>query len=604
MVRRAFQLALVFLILAPAAAFAQAVTATADRTSMAVGEELHVEVEYIGGGRAQLSEPAGDDFVILGTSTMSSMQIMNGRRASRLTFTVTMRPSRTGQLTVGRFPVSVGGQTHLTEPIAISVTETSPEAGADAAGGVPVRPIRPTAPTGNSGPASRQAMAAPMSDLMFRPTVRAPGRDEPFIIATITEASPTVGQQFVIDFVLMRPDSVFFGLDSLEMTEPDFASLWFEEITELRSRGRFNRLGTVRVGGGRYTPTVIRSYAAFALSSGELVIPSMEFVVADRGMRSRGRRTTLRSQPLVLDVQPPPADGASTGFHPGNIGVFELQATTDVRVARAGDTVNVTISVLGGGLVSRLDLPSLPEFEGARVYPADDTHTQAVGPDGWMRGTARRRISVVPLAEGSLQLPEVTFEFYDPWLGEYVMQTVALPEIPISGQNPNVETVAEPITGVRDDWIEELPPRRPVRSSAPAPAVVGVPYWIALAVPPFAFSLLVWFGAVRRRRRASAGSRARDFASAKALTAIDGSAPGDVAVSMRAYLEDLTGGSARGLRYDAVTSLVSGLTDEATGRAFASALEAVETARFSGAVDPGSLAADAVAAIERLEERR
>ena len=603
MVIRALQLALLALLFAPTLASAQ-VRATADRTTIGLDEELYVDVEYSGGGRAQLSEPEGDDFVILGTSTMSSMQIVNGRRASRLTFSVTMRPSRAGQLTVGRFPVRVGGQVLYTEPIAVTVTESTPSRTAVGDALEPTTPIRPGTPSGNTGPAGRQAIPAPMSDLMFRPAVRAPGRDSPFIIATTTEVNPTVGQQFIVDFVLMRPDSIFFGLDSLEMTEPDFANLWFEEITELRSRGRFNRLGTVRVGNTRYTPTVIRSYAAFALEPGELVIPSMEFVVADRGMRSRGRRTTLRSQPLLLEALAPPEDGSPDGFHRGNVGSFELQATTDVRVARAGDTVNVTISLLGAGLLSRLDLPTLSEIDGARIYPAEDTHTQAVGPDGWMRGTARRRIAVVPLREGTLELPGVQFEYFDPWLGEFVTQTAELPAIPIAGQNPNVETVAEPTTGVGDDWLEGLPEPRPERSSAPAPSLVGPVYWVGLTLPPLAFLVMLWTARIRRRRAASAGSRAKDGAGAKAVAAVRGATPGEVAAAMRQYLEDLTGSSARGLRYEAVDSLVAGLTNADVGRTFAEALEAAETARFSGDADPGTLEANALKAIERMEEGR
>lgn len=600
MVSRAFAIGLVLLLL-PTALAAQSVRAVADRTTMSVGEELYVDVEYFGGGRAQLSEPEGDDFVVLGTSTMSSMEIVNGRRSSRLTFTVTMRPARTGQLTVGRFPVQVGGRVLYTEPIAVTVSEApAPDRGG---GTEPVRPTRPGIPPGNSGPSGRQAMPSPMSDLMFRPAVIEPGRDEPFLLATVSEVNPVVGQQFIIDFVLMRPDTVFFGLDSVELTEPEFENLWFEEITDHRSRGRLSRLPSVRVGRTRYTPTVIRAYAAFALEPGELIIPTMEFVVADRGLRSRGRRSTLRSRPLVLDVVAPPESGRPDGFYPGNVGAFELQASADVRQARAGDTVNVTIAVVGAGLLSRLDLPTIDGFSGGRVYPAEDSHTQAVGPDGWMRGTARRRIAVVPLEEGTLELPAVTLDSYDPWRGEYVSQTVELPRLRVVGQNPNVESVTEAEESPADDWLAQLPNPRPVRSSAPAPSLIGPVYWLGLAAPPTAFATALWLQRARRRREAGAGARQRAQAGKVALAAIEGADAGAIATAMRTYLADITGDPTRGLRLDAVRALVARLADAGTAGLFHDALEAAETARFSGA-DATTLAADASAAVQRLEAQR
>lgn len=602
MVSRVVPLAL-FLLLMPAVVAAQSVRAVADRTTIGLGEELYVDVEFLGAGRAQLSEPDGDDFIILGTTTMSSMEIINGRRSSRLTFTVTMRPTRTGQLTVGRFPVRVGGQLLHTEPISVTVTDAAPAAVAGGTVDEPVRPTRPGQPVGVPGPAGRQAMPPPMSDLMFRPAVAAPGRDEPFILATVSEVAPVAGQQFVIDFILMRPDSVFFGLDSLELTEPEFENMWFEEITDQRSRGQLGRLASVRVGRSRYTPTVIRSYAAFALEPGRLVIPALEFVVADRGFRSRGQRSTLRSRPLLLDVLAPPDADRPDGFYPGNVGAFELQASTDVRQARAGDTINVTIAVIGAGLLSRLDLPSMAQFDGGRVYPAEDTHTQAVGPDGWMRGTARRRIAVVPLAEGTLELPSITLQAFDPWSGEYVSQTVDLPSIRVAGQNPNMETVAEAEQSPDDDWLDQLPERRPLRSSAPAPSLLGPAYWAALAAPPTGFALALWLARARRRREANAGSRQRQQAERTALATISGAEAGAIAMAMRNYLADITGDPTRGLRLDAVRSLVAGLSDDATASLFHDALEAAETARFSGA-DSASLATDAVTAIQKLEASR
>jgi hypothetical protein len=129
-------------------------------------------------------------------------------------------------------------------------------------------------------------------------------------------------------------------------------------------------------------------------------------------------------------------------------------------------------------------------------------------------------------------------------------------------------------------------------------------YWFALVFPPLAFSVILWGSALLRRRRASAGSRARDGAASKALRAISGADAGVIGLAMRTYLEDLTEASARGLRYDDVIALVSGIADVPTGRAFSAALEAAETARFAGDADSDALISGARVAIEHVEAMR
>ena len=144
---------------------------------------------------------------------------------------------------------------------------------------------------------------------------------------------------------------------------------------------------------------------------------------------------------------------------------------------------------------------------------------------------------------------------------------------------------------------------RPVRSSAPAPRLIGPFYWVALGLPPSAFASALWLGRARRRREAGAGRRQREQAGRVALAAIDGADAGAIAAAMRTYLADVTGEPTRGLRLDAVRALVAELSDSDNAADFHDALEAAETARFSGA-DATTLATDAAAAVERLEALR
>ncbi|MFT6400651.1 MAG: hypothetical protein ACJAYU_005429 [Bradymonadia bacterium] len=217
-----------------------------------------------------------------------------------------------------------------------------------------------------------------------------------------------------------------------------------------------------------------------------------------------------------------------------------------------------------------------------------------------MRGSARRQISIVPLQEGPLQLPDISFEYYNPWTGEYQTRTHTPPLLTISGQNPNLEAVAVEETAPELDWLATLPEPRVLGESSQRTSVIGPAFFSALVAPAFFFALVLLRARAIRRREESSGDRRRVEAASNAKNALENAGPSEMGAAMRTYLTDVTDRAARGLRYRDVEALVSDVSGAAVGASFASVLEAVETARFAGG-DSDRLRADALAAIAEME---
>src|SRR5437868_1283071 len=114
---------LVFALL-PATALAQ-VTARAslDRTQARMGETVALTITVDGLQQAAPPDlsPLSGDFAVLGSSTNSSLSIVNGQRTLRTEFGVALRPNHPGTITIP--PLDVAGQ--RTAPLTLQVDATS-----------------------------------------------------------------------------------------------------------------------------------------------------------------------------------------------------------------------------------------------------------------------------------------------------------------------------------------------------------------------------------------------------------------------------------------------------------------------------------------------
>jgi hypothetical protein len=173
-------------------------------------------------------------------------------------------------------------------------------------------------------------------------------------------------------------------------------------------------------GGERYR-VLERRYAIFPERSGELVLPAMQLSgrLVERRDSSiwqptvRGRRITVESEPLQLQIEPRPVDySASAAWQPARkLSVSQQISATDAL--RVGEPVTRTVIIDAVGLEENMIAePVWPAVPGARIYP---DQPQGISRDDgeWVLGHKEFRYAVVPELEGELALPELTVEWWD-----------------------------------------------------------------------------------------------------------------------------------------------------------------------------------------------
>ncbi len=325
------------------------------------------------------------DFEVLGTNSSSQFQILNGQTSSWIEYRISLRPKRTGTLTIP--PISVLGE--RSQPLQIAVRPLSPEVRQAIDRlvffEVDVEP----------NPVYVQAQALLTRRLYYSSGVQ---------IYSDLPGAPDL------------PNAVVLPLGDTRST------------TEVRPQGRYGVL--------------VQTYAIFPEHSGALTIPEISVASSVRlqsGDRTRRSGIRVRSPELRLEVLPVPsaypADqtwlpakqvSISDAWEPGSL-AFE-----------AGKPVRRTLSVRVTGNTGSAIPPLDPHLPGRvfKEYPepvAISEETAAMD----LVGTREQPYSIVPVAPGALQLPEIQLTWWDTVNDRVRVATVAAQRTQVAGDARN-----------------------------------------------------------------------------------------------------------------------------------------------------------------------
>jgi hypothetical protein len=341
------------------------------------------------------------DFEILDRRSETQLSIVNGRQAAVVRLLVTVEPRRPGKLTIPAFDFGRA----KTRPMTLQV-DPAPEL--------------------------------------------EPGALPPVFIEV--ELEPEQGPYYV-HAQLGLIVRVFYQQNLTEAAigqpEPSPASVRLLQETPYQAER----------GGERYR-VLERRYAIFPERSGELVIPAMQLsgrLVERRDSSiwqptARGRRISVQSKPLQLQIEPRPASYTGSDWRPArNLNLSQQISGADAL--HVGEPVTRTVIIDAVGLEENmLAEPTWPEIPGARVYP--DKPQGISRDDGeWVLGHKEFRYAVVPEHEGDLVLPELTVHWWDTVNDRE--RTATLPAKTLSVQPsamvPPPETVPVPPVGAAPD---------------------------------------------------------------------------------------------------------------------------------------------------------
>ena len=462
--RRLIAWCLLLLLLMPVWVHAADVQATLDRSTVALGETvtLNLRIQGDAGNRAMPDlSVLGSDFDMLGTSQNSSLSVVNGAATSELTLGVVLRPRHTGTLQIPSLDVA-GSRT---APLQVEVTAANPSDNATA-------------------------------------------HRDVFMEAQVEPNHGYVGQQLSYVVRLFFATSISDG--SLEA--PQLNGIQFSKI------GDDANYAVDR--GGRQYHVLERRYALIPQRAGRVDIPALNFqgVAIDPNDPDSffgARKPVSASAPAVsVDIKPTPADWGGSAWLPARQLTLTLDGLPDAQTpVRVGQPLNLTMNLQAAGLpVEALPALSLPPLDGATVYP--DKPTTSSRNDGpWTVGQRQEAFAIVPNRAGTLTIPATTLKWWNVLTDH--MEVAQIPAhsftvLPAVG-SPDVHT-ANPATAAT---VAAAPsPERALPSATSA-----APWrWIAIgSIALWLLSVLAWllWRAYRRKHPASLSATASSSASAR-----------------------------------------------------------------------------------------
>jgi hypothetical protein len=466
---------------APAGAQDEELTfiASVDRTRLGLDDHLVLTVSVSGsdiGGIPEPILPDLEDFQLVGTNRSSSSQytLVNGKMTSSKTIDhlYTLRPEKTGRLTIGSARLDFRGKSYHSDPIEIEVVKGSAAP-------------RSTPQTGTTPP---PAPAAP-EEL---------SSDDLFVRVELDRKTAYVGEQITATYALYnRTDLVNVQYGQV----PSFTGFWSEEVFNAE---RLNFQQQV-IGGKRYQTAVLKKMALFPTTSGEIEVEPLQLIcdLRQRGRDlfdffGRTRRVRITTRPVAVTVKALPAQGRPADFS-GAVGQYTLTARTDRTQLAAGEPLELTVEVRGKGNLKTLPPPRLPALDGFKSFDPEISESMSRS-GGRIEGRKTYRYVLIPKEEGSYSIDPLSLTYFDP--AKAVYQRAASEPIAITVLPGQEETYA-PGAGLSKEEILVL--GRDIRYIKPAPRDLqdrgdplysGILFQLVQALP-----LLAVAGAILARRR-------------------------------------------------------------------------------------------------------
>ena len=403
----------------------------------------------------------------------------------------------------------------------------------------------------------------------------APSDDSLFVIAQIDNERPYLGQQITYLTKIYRhkdfPHSVSYR-------PPDFAGFW--NVTETEENEYRETVNS-----NFYTVNELRTIL-FPSIVGTVEIEPARLTFTDG---QADKPVDVESSSITVEVQPLPSS-APEGFT-GAVGKFDISAEVDSTSGHANESVQLTVKVEGKGNIDALPEPLWPDFTGWRVVQSPTTSSSEVV-EGQLVGSRTYESILVPESAGELTVPEISYGYYDPEIGNYVHASTSPILVSIAGTDEtSLPSPASADAAGDEADVTVARPIRPVPEPLRPPArelTESILYWAAWTLP----LLVIAVAAVWRRRRDARDAALVDSRRRNALpnarsvltrSIANGAAPAVAgADALHRYLSDRFGESLVGMTREALGERLreSGVSDELTERV-ENTLALGESARFT-----------------------
>jgi hypothetical protein len=381
--------ALIFALLLSVPAFAEEISFSAgvDRNKIALNEYFLYSLT-VSGDVSSLPEPKmGElpDFNKYGSGKSQSISLVNGKRNSKVTYTYTLAPKKTGKFTIPPAKAEYGKQIYATGPIEVEVTEAAKIQSASA----------------HAQPQNGSRKVSP-----GRPAQNRQGRV--FVKASTDKKDVYVNDKLVYRF------SFYTNVDLVSNPEyyaPDFSGFWNDSS---KPKNRYEDAdGSTFIVNEIETVLYPLESGKITIRPAKLKIAVMDFSSASSfddifnvfaGMGQRQEKL-LETEAVTVNVLPLPSENRPGDFK-GAVGSFKISAELDKTLARTNEPVNLTVQVTGkGNLKSVSDI----DFKPGADFKVYDKISSNIAED-----SKEFQILLVPLRPGEKTIQPLTLSFFDP----------------------------------------------------------------------------------------------------------------------------------------------------------------------------------------------
>lgn len=468
-----------------------AVSAWLEPTQVGPGEAVQLTLKHDGQTDSQPDlGPLKQDFDVLGRSTGSSIQIINGKMSAQTQITLTLMPKHGGSLHVP--PLQWDGQT--TPAIALTVGGNGSA----------------TQPGNTPAPASGSAHVFLTTTL---------DQKQPYVQAadTLTVRLYTDQPLYQASLELQPSNDVLvqqLGQDSQTSATRDGRSY---RVIERKYLLFPQRSGTIRLDGPVLNAEVPDDRGGNDPFGGNAFFGNVFGRNPFAGMMNATRPIRIRAEPLVLDVRPRPASGTGHDWLPAQKVTLAETWQPDSGSIHVGDPVTRHLHLSALGLTAS-QLPDLsllmPLPDGLRAYPDQARLNTGVQGDGVV-GSRDQDIALIASRSGRYQIPALHLYWWDTTRNQ--QREVELPArtlfvLPGSGGVAAAATPAGPTAGTPSGSAESFGSPAGKAAAAESPGW----FWLSIALGVLWLGTLsAWWMSQRRRRRQPASPAADTAADAR-----------------------------------------------------------------------------------------
>lgn len=348
---------------------AASLTASIDRTKIALGEELNLSIVAEGGKIEEPEIPFSDDFDFSPSGTSSQMQIINGVYNSSETYNYRIVPKRVGKITIPAASSEIDGTRYYSEPIVVEVTQTQDTSTLD------------------------------QSKSMF-------------VLAQVNKKTAYVNEQIIYNFKFYTRVQT----DLNQKNFPEFKGFWVEDM------GKDNVFYQT-INNQNYKIIEVNK-AIYPSKSGVIEIPPTTFLVEviyeDNNMGSIFNTTRKEVQKFItqsikINIKDlPKAPANYSGIVSDNLKITSKLQNANIKV---GDSATLEINLKGSGNLN--DLKKLPlNLRNTKIYEDKSSEKSTVQANELIWDKTFK-YAIVPLIKGEINIPKFPLIYFNPKKGIY-----------------------------------------------------------------------------------------------------------------------------------------------------------------------------------------